>query len=104
MDWLKPHAEHEAVEYAFALENPFPDEGDDDGGEEDGIKKDAAEEAASAYFGVEDEGGDEGDENHAADLEENEDGCVKDGSPKSVFTAGIGVEEVAAVEQGGKVV
>ncbi len=87
------------VQDAVALEHPFPDEGDDHGGEEDGIEEGGAEEAAGADGSVQDEGGAQTEDDHQPDLAKGEPEGVPDAVPELVVEAGVGGEMVLAGEE-----
>ena len=87
------------IENAVALQDPFPDQGDDDRAEQDRVEEDAPEEAAERNLAVEDEGGDQGEQDHEPDLKHDELAGVVYGPPEDVALAGVGVEIVLAGEQ-----
>jgi hypothetical protein len=85
------------VQHALALEDPFPDQGHDNGRQQHGKEEHGPEKAARADVAVEDDRRQQRKAHHEAHLQRHEPHRVPDGAPELVFAAGIGVEEAAAI-------
>src|SRR5690606_27634121 len=95
------HAQRDegGVQHAVTLQDPLPDKSHHHRRQQHGIEVDAAEEPARHHLAVEDQGGHQRDDDHAADLPQHEDAGVAHGAPEPVLGTGVGLEDVVAVEQ-----
>ena len=87
------------IQKPVALQDPFPDQRDDHGGQQDRKEIDGAEEAASADLHVEHDGRQERQPHHRDNLEQGEPERVEDAAPEMVLAAGARIHIGAAVEQ-----